>query len=88
MKINETIIDNGIKLTLEQDSSIYGSIVYEDEFYKIRYWYKTAFQNEYNEDSMSEARVRLKNILIDAFNQSKIDENHNIIKFSDWEINI
>jgi len=88
MKINEKLLDGGgIKLIVDADKSIFGTIKYEDELYSIKYWYKTTFQNEFHEDSMSDARVKLKGLLINAFQQSKLDENK-IQSFSDWKKNI
>jgi len=84
MKFNEKLLkDNGIKLILDTDPTIFGTIKYVDDLYLINYWYKNVYQNEFHEDSMSDARIKLKSLLINAYKQSKLDEN--ILSFKEWE---
>ena len=88
LKIGEKLLKNGIKLYLETEPSIYGSIIKDDKFYVIAFFYKNVFQKEYKKDSFSEAKVKLSVLIKNAYKQFIQSENeNNIIKFSDFKVN-
>jgi len=77
MKISEKLLDGGgIQLVLDKEPSIYGEIKLENDLYVIDYWYKAIFQNQFHEDTMNDAKVKLKNLLINAYKQFQLDERN------------
>jgi len=75
MKIGEKILKNGgLKLYMENNQSIFGNIRLEDKLYEIRFWYKNIFQNTYHENTLIDAKTKLKELIINAYQHEKIDE--------------
>ena len=88
MKIGEVVINNNdMKLYLYKDKSIYGIIKNEDQIFSIDFFYRNVFQKQYHEDSMDDAKIKLKNLMINAFNQYK-QENENIVSFSNFKFKL
>jgi hypothetical protein len=86
IKIGEKLLKGGgVKLYIESAPTIFGTIKIDAEgIFEIKLWYKSIFQNLYHEDSMSDGRIKLKNLLINAHKQYVLDEK-NILTFSDWK---
>ena len=87
MKIGEVVVnDNDMKLYLYKDKSIYGIIKNEDQIFSIDFFYRNVFQKQYHEDSMDDAKTKLKNLMINAYKQYQA-ENESVISFSKFSEN-
>jgi len=85
MKINEILLKvNKMKLFLDVDPSIYGVITQKHSperkyvNYEIRYFYKNVFQKVAYEDEMSDAKNKLRSLLIQMYSQKKDPDDNKI----------
>lgn len=78
MNIKKTGIENGLKFYIDEDSTIFATTKQIDNSIEIKFWYKNVFQNKYHEDDIGLAENRIKSLMINAYQKSKIDENKNI----------
>jgi len=87
MKIGEVVIDNNdLKLYSYQDKSVYGIIKNDDGLFSIDFFYRNVYQKQYHEDSMSAAKTKLTQLIINGVKTYIQQENESIMSFSNFKL--